>query len=104
MSKLQGVKNALTWLHMVRLTQRSTIEVGPRGVYFGTCAAVRAMLAHHVLQRLQYLRIVPHKVGRLVSTSQWKKTTATGNFQKLRTCPEIGFSFDIKKIRVRRWV
>ena len=25
MSKFQGVKNALTWLHMVRLTQRSTI-------------------------------------------------------------------------------
>ena len=31
MSKLQGVKNAHRWLHMVRLTQRSTMSKGKCG-------------------------------------------------------------------------
>ena len=76
MSKLQGVKNALTWLHMVRLTQRSTSKI------FASFSSVRCtkrlMSAKFSLEAAQ--------CSRLSQRSVWQRKNSRATPTPPRSC------------------
>ena len=76
MSKFQGVKNALTWLHMVRLTQRSTSKI------FASFSSVRCtkrlMSAKFSLEAAQ--------CSRLSQRSVWQRKNSRATPTPPRSC------------------